>query len=90
MTNCKSDDYFCGVFVANYGGHQYKIPDNRRKNLATGVYSMYATCSNFVPSPVYFSEIKSFMTQEITGVSFSRNFLYINYIYLFILISLLL
>ena len=90
MTNCKSDDYFCGVFVANYGGHQYKIPDNRRKNLATGVYSMYATCSNFVPSPVYFSEIKSFMTQEITGVSFSGNFLYINYIYLFILISLLL
>jgi hypothetical protein len=89
MINCKLDETLCGVFVANYGGHQYKIPDTRRKNLGEGVYSMYITCSHFVPSPVYFSEIKNVLTKEIQSVSFSEYFFYINYIYLLIFIFLL-
>ena len=89
MINCKLDETLCGVFVANYGGHQYKIPDTRRKNLGEGVYSMYIACSHFVPSPVYFSEIKNVLTKEIQSVSFSEYFFYINYIYLLIFIFLL-
>jgi hypothetical protein len=89
MTNCRLDETLCGVFVANYGGHQYKIPDSKRRNMAEGVYSMYITCSHFVPSPVYFSDIKNIMTKEIKSVSFSENFFYINYIYLLIFIILL-
>ena len=89
MTNCRLDEILCGVFVANYGGHQYKIPDSKRRNMAEGVYSMYITCSHFVPSPVYFSDIKNIMTKEIKSVSFSENFFYINYIYLLIFIILL-
>ena len=89
MTNCKSDETLCGVFVANYGGHLYKIPETRRRNIAEGVYSMYITCSHFVPSPVYFSEIKNIMTKEVKSVSFSENFFYINYIYLLIYLILL-
>ena len=89
MTNCKSDETLCGVFVANYVGHQYKIPETRRRNIAEGIYSMYITCSHFVPSPVYFSEIKNIMTKEVKSVSFSENFFYINYIYLLIYLILL-
>ena len=90
MTNCLAGESYCGIFVANYGGHQYKIPDNRRKNMADGFYSMYITCSHFVPSPVYFSKVKNIMTKEIISQSFSGKFLYINYIYLILFISLLL
>ena len=90
MTNCKTDEFHCGVFVANYGGHQYKIPEERRKNIAEGVYSMYITCSHFVPSPIYFSKIKNIMTKEVKNLSFSGNILYINYIYLLIFIFLIL
>ena len=90
MTNCLAGESYCGIFVANYGGHQYKIPDNRRKNMADGFYSMYITCSHFVPSPVYFSKVKNIMTKEIISQSFSGKFLYINYIYLVLFISLLL
>ena len=90
MTNCGVDENHCGVFVANYGGHQYKIPEGRRRNLGDGVYSMYITCSHFVPSPIYFSDIKNIMTKEIISESFSGKFLYIKYVYLFLFIFLLL
>ena len=78
MTNCLFSDSHCGVFVANYGGHQYQIPESRRRSFADGIYSMYITCSHFVPSPVYFSKIKNILTKEIKSESFSGRFLYIN------------
>ena len=90
MTNCKLEETHCGVFVANYEGHQYRIPEGKRKNLDTGFYSMYVTCSHFVPSPIYFSSIKLVSTKEIVSVSFSGKILYIKYIYLLLFISLLL
>ena len=51
---------------------------------------MYITCSHFVPSPIYFSDIKNIMTKEIISESFSGKFLYIKYVYLFLFIFLLL
>ena len=90
MTNCKNGDTNCGVFVANYGGHIYQIPEERRRNLADGVYSMYITCSYFVPSPVYFTEIKNVFNKEISSESFSGKILIINCFYLSLFIFLLL
>ena len=90
MTNCKLEETHCGVFVANYEGHQYRIPEGKRKNLDSGIYSMYIACSHFVPSPVYFSGIKIVLTKEIVSESFSGKILYINYIYLLLFIFLLL
>ena len=89
MTNCKLEETHCGVFAANYQGHLYRIPEGKRKNLDSGIYSMYITCSHFVPSPVYFSSIKIVLTKEIVSESFSGKILYINYIYLLLFIFLL-
>ena len=90
MTNCVEDDTFCGIFVANYGGHEYQIPDNKRSDVVVGEYSMYITCSHFVPSPVYFTSIKNVITMEIKEESFSGKKLIFKYINLFLfLISLI-
>ena len=71
MTNCNENDAYCGVFVANYGGHEYQIPDSKKKDVVVGEYTMYITCSNFVPSPVYFTSIKNVITMEVKEQSFS-------------------
>ena len=65
MTNCLDDESFCGIFVANYGGHIYEIPSNKKSNVVVGEYTFYITCSYFVPSPIYFTSIKSVITFEI-------------------------
>ena len=86
MTNCVESDSFCGIFVANYGGHEYQIPEYKRSNVVVGLYTLYTTCSYFVPSPVYFTPIKDIKTIEIKEEeqSFSRKILNINYINLFL------
>ena len=80
MTNCNEDESFCGVFIANYGGHEYQIPDNKRTNIVTGEYTLYITCSHFVPSPLYFTSIKSIITMTIKEESFSKELINIKYI----------
>ena len=89
MTNCDEDDSFCGIFVANYGGHEYQIPEYKRSNVVVGEYTMYITCSHFVPSPIYFTTIKDVLTVEIKEESFSGK-IKIKCIYLFLFLIILL
>ena len=90
MINCVDGDSFCGLFVANYGGHEYKIPDNKKDNIVVGEYTLYITCSHFVPSPIYFTPIKSVITMEIKDESFSKKLLSNKYINLFLYLILFL
>ena len=89
MTNCFENDAYCGVFVANYGGHEYKIPDNKKKDVVVGEYTMYIACSHFVPSPVYYTSVKAINTMEINEVSFSEKIKTKNIIGLLLLILLI-
>ena len=90
MINCEEGDTFCGIFVANYGGHEYEIPENKKADVVIGEYTMYITCSHFVPSPIYFTSIKSVKTMEIKEESFSGKLLSLKYINLFLFLIILL
>ena len=91
MTNCLDGDSFCGICAANYGGHEYQIPEYKRSNVVVGVYTLYITCSYFVPSPIYFTPIKDVKTIEIKEeeTSFSGKKMNINYINLFLFLIIL-
>ena len=84
MTNCLEDDSFCGIFVANYGGHSYEIPDKKKSDVVVGEYTLYITCSYFVPSPIYFTSIKNIKTIEIKEESFSRKLIYLKFLNIFL------
>ena len=90
MTNCNEDETFCGLFVANYEGHEYQIPENKRSNVVVGEYTMYITCSHFVPSPIYFTSIKSIITMEIKEESFSKELKQVKYINILLFLMLFL
>ena len=91
MTNCLDGDSFCGICAANYGGHEYQIPDYKRSNVVVGVYTLYITCSYFVPSPIYFTPIKDVKTIEIKEeeTSFSGKIINIKYINLLLFLIIL-
>ena len=90
MTNCNEDETFCGLFVANYEGHEYQIPEIKRSNVVVGEYTMYITCSHFVPSPIYFTSIKSIITMEIKEESFSKELKQVKYINILLFLMLFL
>ena len=89
MINCQKDENYCGVFLANYGGCYYKIPDSKKTELVEGDYFLYVTCSHLMPSPIYFTSIKNVYTINVEeSSSFAWWLKKINFEILLILLCL--